>query len=99
LGLAKVELILYVSPLSPNSATAQATLTQLLGQYVDGQVQLQIRDLSVNPILEADEDKVAFTPTLVKRRPAPRTMIVGSLENTSFIEDLLAFAGVERKPR
>lgn len=83
-----VELILYVSAHSPCSATAIENIKKALKGYRAGQVTLTIHDLSKDPSQGA-RDQIAFTPTLVKRSPGPRTFILGHISNPSLLIDLL----------
>jgi two-component system response regulator GlrR len=83
-----IELILYVSANSPRSATAIANIKKVLAGYKAGQVTLTICDLAKDP-LSGSRDSVAFTPTLVKRSPGPRTFILGHLSNPELLLELL----------
>lgn len=93
----RIEFVLYISSSSPSSLKAMRNVQQILEGYDVGQVQLTVCDLSRGYPRMAEEDRIAFTPTLVKRSPEPRTWIVGHLENGEIINDLLRDAGVERK--
>jgi DNA-binding response OmpR family regulator len=94
--VAKIELVLYVSASSEKCQKALRTIDRVLEQYDTSQVNFTVRDLSGVPA-SADEDSVVFTPTLVKRGPAPRTWIVGNLDQPELLIDLLELSGVERK--
>ena len=89
-----VELILYVSAHSPKSAAALANIKRVLSRFGSERVRLTVCDLSQNPFAGAD-DSVAFTPTLVKRSPGPRTFILGHITNPEVIVDLLYACGEE----
>ena len=84
-----VELILYVSAHSTHSAAAVRTVKQVLTRFQRSRVRLTVRDLTDDPTLGA-ADNVAFTPTLVRRSPSPRTFILGHLSNPAVLIDLLA---------
>jgi CheY-like chemotaxis protein len=84
-----VELVLYVSAHSPWSATAVENIKRVIARYRSNQVKLTICDLSKDPSKGAP-DNVAFTPTLVKRSPGPRTFIVGHITSPTLLEELLA---------
>jgi DNA-binding response OmpR family regulator len=91
-----VELILYVSSYSPKSAAAINNIKSVLSRYQSSRVNLTIYDLSQNP--EAGRaDSVAFTPTLVKRSPGPRTFILGHISNPDVLVELLQACGGEAK--
>lgn len=83
-----IELILYVSPHSPRSATAIANVKAVLSRFHSSRVTLTICDLSKDPN-GGTADGVAFTPTLVKRSPGPRTFILGHLTNPQLLLELL----------
>jgi CheY-like chemotaxis protein len=92
----RVELVLYVSPNSPASAQARRNLEILLSQFDATQIKYTVCDLVRDP-LAGEHDRVAFTPTLVKRYPAPRMWVLGNLRETEMIGDLLRVCGVDAK--
>lgn len=92
-----VELALYISSTSPTSLKAIRNVERVLSRYDSAHVKLAIIDLSRERSELADEDRVAFTPTLVKRKPTPRAWVLGDLENGAVLVDLLAGAGLEQK--
>jgi CheY-like chemotaxis protein len=83
-----IELILYVSADSPRSATAISNIERVLSRYRSDKVTLTICDLARNPMMGA-ADGIAFTPTLVKRSPGPRTYILGHITNPDVLIELL----------
>lgn len=83
-----IELILYVSAQSPRSASAIANIRQALSRYESHRVDLTIWDLSEDPS-RGIADSIAFTPTLVKRSPGPRTFILGHITNPDLVLELL----------
>jgi CheY-like chemotaxis protein len=83
-----IELILYVSADSPRSANAVNNIKRVLSRYRSDKVRLTICDLARNPTRGA-EDGIAFTPTLVKRSPGPRTYILGHISNPDVLIELL----------
>jgi KaiB-like protein len=84
-----VELILYVSSHSPHCAAAIRTVKKVLSRFERSKVRLTVRDLREDPT-GGIEDNVAFTPTLVRRSPTPRTFILGHMSNPNLLLDLLA---------
>ena len=92
----RVELVLYVSEASPASAQARRNLERLLEEFDASQVKYSICDLVRDP-MAGEEDRVAFTPTLVKRYPAPRMWVLGSLREADVVADLLRMCGVDGK--
>ena len=87
-GRRPIELILYVSAHSPRSATAIKNLQRALARYQPSRIRLTICDLARDPSLGVN-DSVAFTPTLVKRSPGPRTFILGHLSNPDLLFELI----------
>ena len=83
-----IELILYVSADSPRSANAISNIKRVLSRYRSDKVTLTICDLARNPLL-GEADSIAFTPTLVKRSPGPRTYILGHITNPDVLIELL----------
>ena len=92
----KTQLNLYISASSPSSLKALRNLRRLLEGYDQSQVLLTVIDLSKEGSEQADEDRIAFTPTLVKRKPEPKVWILGDLDDTEIVADLLFHSGVER---
>lgn len=91
-----IELILYVSAYSPKSAAAIQNIKRVLSRYRSSSVKLTIYDLSQDPDA-GKADQVAFTPTLVKRSPGPRTFILGHLTNPDLLVELLQACGQDVK--
>jgi CheY-like chemotaxis protein len=83
-----IELILYVSAHSPHSASAIENIRAAISRYDSSRVRLTILDLAKDPEM-GSADAVAFTPTLVKRSPGPRTFILGHLANPALLLELL----------
>jgi len=92
----RVELVLYVSPNSPASAQARRNLELLLNRFDPSQVKCSICDLTRDPHA-GDRDRVAFTPTLVKRYPTPRMFVLGNLREVEVVADLIRGCGVDAK--
>jgi DNA-binding response OmpR family regulator len=93
----RIELTLYISEASPASLRALRNLEKLLADYERAQVRLAVVDLSKERPPSFDEDRIAFTPTLVKRFPAPRAYYLGALDHLQAVTDLLSDMKVERK--
>ncbi len=83
-----IELILYVSPHSPRSAAALQNIRKVLSRYRSNRVRLTVLDLSKDPA-RGDRDGIAFTPTLVKKSPGPRTLILGHITNPQLLIEVL----------
>jgi hypothetical protein len=85
---------LYISASSPSSLKALRTMERLLAGVDRERVRFTVRNLSREP--DAGEaDRIAFTPTLVKQAPEPRTWIRGDLQGGEVVVDLLRYAGLE----
>jgi DNA-binding response OmpR family regulator len=84
-----VELILYVSSQSPRSFAAVKNIKKVLERFDASRVKLTVHDLSKDPS-RGIADAVAFTPTLVRKTPGPRTFILGHITNPELLLELLA---------
>ena len=87
-------MILYVSADSARSANAITNIKRVLSRYRSDKVTLTICDLARNPSM-GDADSIAFTPTLVKRSPGPRTYILGHITNPDVLIELLEGCDLE----
>lgn len=85
---APIELILYVSSISPHSTVALRNLRRALAEFSKQRVRLTVHDLSKDP-QRAERDGVHFTPTLVTKGHGPKTWIVGHLGNPQVLQALL----------
>lgn len=90
----RVELVLYVSAASAASIQARRNMERLLEQFDRTQVKFSICDLERDP-LAGEADRIAFTPTLVKRFPEPRMWVLGNLRESQIVADLLRVYGVD----
>jgi len=90
-GKPSIELVLYVSSVSPHSTAALRNLRRTLAQYAGDAVRLTVCDLSKDPSL-AERDGVHFTPSLVAGGRGPRTWIVGHLGNPEVLQAFLESA-------
>jgi DNA-binding response OmpR family regulator len=87
-GREPIDLVLYVSAHSPRSAHAIKNIKSVLARFESSRVKLTICDLSQDPH-QGLADAVAFTPTLVKRSPGPRTFILGHIANPEILVEIL----------
>ena len=92
----RAELVLYISSESAASLQARRNLERLLARFERSQVKVTICDLGQDP-LAGEADRVAFTPTLVKRHPEPRMWVLGNLREADIVADMLRVAGVDTK--
>lgn len=95
-GRGRVELVLYVSSASPASLQALRNLEHLLEQFDAAQVVLSVCDLARDPTAGA-ADRIASTPTLVRRHPEPKMWVLGNLKEPEIVADLLRGCGVDAK--
>ncbi|AKI99871.1 response regulator [Archangium gephyra] len=96
-AMSRIELVLYTAGRSAASLRALRQMKTLLSGYEAAQVDFKIIDLAEGRPASADEDHILLTPTLVQRSPLPRTWVVGDLEDTTLVADLLDHSGVERR--
>ena len=94
--MARIELVLYTAGHSPASMRALRQMKNLLARYESSQVDFKVFDLKEGRPASAEEDRILLTPTLVQRSPLPRTWVVGDLEDTTLVADLLDHSGIER---
>lgn len=92
---ARCELRLYISMGSASSMRALRNLQQVLKDYDARQVRLTVYNLSHELAASAVEDRVVFTPTLVKCTPGPRAWVLGDLSRAQAVTDLLSLSGVD----
>lgn len=90
----KVELVLYVSSASATAAIARRNLARILNSFDTTQVKSTVCDLMADP-MGGEEDRIAFTPTLVKRYPEPRMWVIGNLKEPEVVVELLKACGVD----
>jgi DNA-binding NtrC family response regulator len=92
----RAELILYVSAESAASLQARRNLDRLLARFDGSQIKVTICDLGREPHA-GEADRIAFTPTLVRRFPEPRMWVLGNLREADVVADMLRVAGVDAK--
>lgn len=86
-----LELVLYVTD-SLTSMRAIRNLKSVLQDAARSEASLRICHLIHEP-LGGVEDRVAFTPMLVRRKPLPRESLLGDLRDSAAILELLRDAG------
>ncbi len=77
----KIILRLYIAGMSENSVLAIQNITQLCNQYPKDHFDLEIIDIYKNPSV-AQEQKVVFSPSLIRQFPLPRKILIGNLSDT-----------------
>ena len=91
----ELELVLYVTGTSQESKKAIRNLHRALKRFDKSRFRLTIVDVASDgddDWYEAlEEDRVIVTPTLVKKKPGPKTWIVGTLAPIDAVEQMLDF--------
>lgn len=77
----KLILQLYVCGMSPKSMEAIANVKRLCDENLDGAFELEIIDLYKNPEA-ASEHQIVFSPSLIKRFPLPKKILIGTFGDT-----------------
>ena len=77
---AQYVLHLYVTGMTPRSASAIENLKQVCDQHLEGRYTLQVTDIYQHPSLARDEQIIA-APTLIKALPLPLRRIIGDLSD------------------
>ncbi len=80
-GKEKIVLQLYITGMSQNSILAIQNITQLCDQYPKERFDLEIIDIYKNPAV-ASEQKIVFSPSLIRQFPLPRKTFIGDLSDT-----------------
>lgn len=76
----KLVLQLFVSGMSPKSMEAIENINRLCAEYLENAFDLEIIDLYKHPEMAA-EQQIVFSPSLIKRLPLPRKILVGSFSD------------------
>jgi DNA-binding NtrC family response regulator len=92
----RVELVLYVSSASQASRLARRAVERVLADFDSSQVLYTVHDLVEEPNAGA-ADRITFTPTLVRRHPAPRVWLLGGIRDPLIVSDLLRACGVDER--
>jgi DNA-binding response OmpR family regulator len=93
---AELELVLYVTSTSQESHKAIRNLHRALKPFDENRFRLTIIDVAnggdEDCYQSLEEDRVIVTPTLVRKKPGPKTWIVGTLSPIDAVEQLLIAA-------
>ena len=92
-GLPAADLVLYISAGSAASAKARRNMESTLRGYSGCPIRYVVRDVAEEPA-RAEEDRIVFTPALVKRGPGARAWVLGDLADASVIVELLKICGL-----
>ena len=77
----KIILQLYITGMSENSVRAIQNITALCDRYPKDRFDLEIIDIYKHPSV-AEEQKIVFSPSLVRQFPLPRKTLIGDLSDT-----------------
>lgn len=77
----KLILQLYVCGMSPKSMEAIENIQKLCSEFLEDSFQLEIVDLYKHPELAA-EQQIVFSPSLIKRLPLPKKILVGTFADS-----------------
>jgi circadian clock protein KaiB len=78
----KIVLQLYVSGMSEKSMAAIENIQRIFGEMPSHTFHLEIIDIYKNPKAAA-ESHIVFSPSLVKRYPLPKKIMIGTLADTA----------------
>ena len=84
----RLVLQLYVSGMSQKSMQAIKNLRQICDNYLKGFHDLEIIDIYKHPELAA-EQQIVFSPSLIKKLPEPRKILIGDLSNADKVLNAL----------
>jgi circadian clock protein KaiB len=77
----KLVLQLYVSGMSQKSMEAITNINRFCREYLEDAYDLEIIDIYKNPE-KAFEQQIVFSPSLIKRYPEPKKILIGNLSDT-----------------
>ena len=80
----KIVLQLYVSGMSEKSMAAIENIQRIFVEIPSHTFQLEIIDIYKNPKAAA-ESHIVFSPSLVKRFPLPKKIMIGTLADTATV--------------
>ncbi len=90
---ARYVLELYVAGVTPKSAAAIQSVTEVCETHLKGRVDLEIIDIYQQPTLARGEQIVA-APTLIKKLPPPLRRLIGDMANRDRV-----LVGLDLKPK
>jgi circadian clock protein KaiB len=88
----KLVLQLYVSGMSPKSMEAVENLKRLCDEYLKDAFDLEIIDIYKRPE-SLEEQRIVFSPSLIKQSPLPRKVLIGTLSDTAKVISALGITG------
>jgi len=88
----KLILQLYVSGMSPKSMEAVENLKRLCDEHLKDAFELEIIDIYKHPE-SLEEQRIVFSPSLIKQSPLPRKVLIGTLSDTAKVMGALGITG------
>jgi len=88
-----IELVMYVTPASLACDKAMRALEETLSRYDSSRIKVKVVDITLDSASAAN-DRIIFTPALVKRTPPPQVWVLGDLSRPHVLPDLLRMWGV-----
>jgi circadian clock protein KaiB len=76
------ELDLYIAGQTPKSTLTYNKLLEICEEYLAKKCIITIFDLRQNPKLALD-NQITAIPTIIRRRPLPKKILIGDLTNTA----------------
>jgi circadian clock protein KaiB len=86
----KLVLQLYVSGMSPKSMEAIENIRRLCDEHLKDAFELEIIDIYKNPEA-AIEQHIVFSPSLVRKFPQPKKILIGTLADSEKVIRALGF--------
>jgi circadian clock protein KaiB len=86
----KLVLQLYISGMSPKSMEAIENIRRLCDEHLKDAFELEIIDIYKNPEA-AIEQHIVFSPSLVKKFPQPKKILIGTLADSEKVIRALGF--------
>jgi len=77
----KLLLQLYVSGMSLKSMEAIENIKRLCDEHLKDAFEMEIIDIYKNPEV-ATQEQIVFSPSLIKKLPLPKKMLVGNFSDT-----------------
>jgi len=87
----KLVLQLYVSGMSQKSMEAIENIRRLCDEHLKDAFELEIIDIYKNPEA-AVEQHIVFSPSLIKKFPQPKKILIGTLADSEKVIKALGFS-------
>jgi circadian clock protein KaiB len=81
---------LYVADLTPRAVLALANLKEICRTHLAGRYHIEVIDVLAHT-RDARADQIVALPTLVRRAPGPRRIVIGDLTDTKRVLAGLGF--------